>query len=1749
MDLAATQVYEDDDFLFTQKISHALEEEESVQVGTLSINSTDYPIKKGITKIGRFGSCDIVINDVTVSKLHAEIEASGGQGSTWLSDLNSSNKTKLNNLTLQVARSYELKDGSVIEFGRVRATYRTYCPTDDSMIPETPAPSRQKTANIIIPNTPDSSLNNSSSVDGDGSIIFGTQKDDENSVFRRPQIPQQCQSSTSVGKKKTSMNESNDSRIATLRTSDTNVSESRTSIYDLETQTFEEGCKTTSNSIYDMETQVGPIDISERVVDANATKQMPKLNVSDKTAGRSVTDIHDVEMQNYIDDINEMETQKSNLNIRNVTEKKIDIRVTETQSYVDDTVKDDSNVQKSEIDKNNGRQKSSADIERSIHDLETQKYIAEDISDLETQLELNSIATSEQNRDISDMETQLEANVMVDKTSNNQVNKDKNKNGAESTSNCEDGINREDITKSPRSRSDSPASLNLSSPGVEGDPSSPLNQSGHLLESSDLLEFFSEGIEKQGEAQAPNASTPKPSTKISERDSNVENERNVVNDEENNDDDDDDIFETPTQRNFEALMSDSETDEKDVPVMRKVSKKKHGKPQSEKNNDDSETDAEEYVAELAKKPCTSPKTLNKPSTEDVSNKNDPGTSIESEDMFDAPTQRLDDCRTIKASTNSSTNQAENANEINEAEIDYMAPTQIIRDVDQGNQTCTSKKNQNVDDVANTQIINTKSIDCTTENLDCEDIDYELAPTQVISEIKNKEKNSISKTGSTRVNLNDTVERELNEMFDDVNDINNSHESPLMSTQCLENLLESSQCDDSANKTIAGVRDTGSVLQKQIQKKNRASFNQHSHNLPSTEVNANATNKAETDSQDVYFSTITTRRKRNIIRDTQEFADSVENTTPHQDVNSSQASKANNKKAMDDNVAVESDKRRKRIPKNKSDAITETLNDNSRNEIISSEKNERSLRSSKRKDEAPSERSKQILGSNQAKIGVDDAEENTPICTPCPLENGQRLQTLYENDDDILMRLPAVRMSGTLSNPASPSASSTSTVRSTSSKRDAARSKAKKNTASRGKSLRKRDTENSEKNGPSGSHSNFVLGTLMTDKMPTLVDTSGDSDSETERKRFHQMAGRMFNNKLSCPKQQDEENEESARISPNLSEHSKQNMDVESKNSVRTSSRIKRHSSKQNDESSRDFQKETCIKNTASGAARSTKLETKSVIAKRKVSQNVTEKSEQVTSKKRKTAQATEECPVSTRDRGNTMKTATDRQSPNILQFTKMNSCENSSTNMKFLEDNKAASKTTLQETHEISLNTGTDGNVGSGRANVKRTRRIIYDNQVTTHVNDEKKNELAEIKRTETQVVQSQDKVLRVLLSPIKSPADDASQEVERIMARGPSNAQDKNLSIRESNKAKIFQRQLRTRSRKRPGSDTDSVLTESSVSSGIDSDNTQLDNFAPKAKRGRYAISSVSSLPEAQISKKETFKKPTRINQNSTGSILDSSIGSTTGESSQSSTGSDASTSSRFSRSKAASMKKKQKIESNQNRLIDESASKLNASVEVPSPVSTPSRTRRSTSILNTSTSSAMRHKVLFTGLTEDYNKLIKTLGGIKVEDPAKCTVLVTDKVRRTYKFLCALAKGVPIVAIDWLKDSETAERFLDWENYILKDPAAEAKFGFRLRKSLDKAKEKKLLDGYIVVLTPSVAPPPIEELKHIIASCGGKALLRPPTKWPERAIVLSREEDLSNARKFLAKAPNTVTVQSTEFILTGILRQETDFVKYKLT
>lgn len=90
-----------------------------------------------------------------------------------------------------------------------------------------------------------------------------------------------------------------------------------------------------------------------------------------------------------------------------------------------------------------------------------------------------------------------------------------------------------------------------------------------------------------------------------------------------------------------------------------------------------------------------------------------------------------------------------------------------------------------------------------------------------------------------------------------------------------------------------------------------------------------------------------------------------------------------------------------------------------------------------------------------------------------------------------------------------------------------------------------------------------------------------------------------------------------------------------------------------------------------------------------------------------------------------------------------------------------------------------------------------------------------------------------------------------------------------------------------------------------------------------------------------------------------------------------------------------------------------------------------------------------------------------------------MTDKVRRTLKFLRAASQGTPIVSVNWLVDSTKKNNIQELENYIVKDPAAEAKFGFNLSESLKKAREKKMLEGFTVVLTPNISAPPPSELK----------------------------------------------------------------------
>ncbi|KAJ3180134.1 Mediator of DNA damage checkpoint protein 1 [Gaertneriomyces sp. JEL0708] len=195
---------------------------------------------------------------------------------------------------------------------------------------------------------------------------------------------------------------------------------------------------------------------------------------------------------------------------------------------------------------------------------------------------------------------------------------------------------------------------------------------------------------------------------------------------------------------------------------------------------------------------------------------------------------------------------------------------------------------------------------------------------------------------------------------------------------------------------------------------------------------------------------------------------------------------------------------------------------------------------------------------------------------------------------------------------------------------------------------------------------------------------------------------------------------------------------------------------------------------------------------------------------------------------------------------------------------------------------------------------------------------------------------------------------------------------------------------------------------------------------------------------------------------------------------------------------------------------------------------------------------KVMFTGIpdSDERRKIVTMLKGEVVDSWSECTHLVTDRVRRTVKFLCALSAGKHIVSMKWLDGCKKAGKFIDVGNFLLKDAKAEKQYGFDLKRSLSVAKDQlggRLLSGIKIHATPSVKPP-VEELQEILQAAGGKmasGLPKTPPVDPRQVVVIgdpNDEEEVSSLESDGWK------VQSNEFILTGLLRMHLDFDSHVL-
>lgn len=90
------------------------------------------------------------------------------------------------------------------------------------------------------------------------------------------------------------------------------------------------------------------------------------------------------------------------------------------------------------------------------------------------------------------------------------------------------------------------------------------------------------------------------------------------------------------------------------------------------------------------------------------------------------------------------------------------------------------------------------------------------------------------------------------------------------------------------------------------------------------------------------------------------------------------------------------------------------------------------------------------------------------------------------------------------------------------------------------------------------------------------------------------------------------------------------------------------------------------------------------------------------------------------------------------------------------------------------------------------------------------------------------------------------------------------------------------------------------------------------------------------------------------------------------------------------------------------------------PKPVST--RVSRNTKV-NSATP-----KIMATGivLSDKEKQIVANLGGQIVTDCHECTHLVTNKIRKTYKFLSCLSRGAHILNERWLEESNKSKMFL---------------------------------------------------------------------------------------------------------------------------
>lgn len=125
-----------------------------------------------------------------------------------------------------------------------------------------------------------------------------------------------------------------------------------------------------------------------------------------------------------------------------------------------------------------------------------------------------------------------------------------------------------------------------------------------------------------------------------------------------------------------------------------------------------------------------------------------------------------------------------------------------------------------------------------------------------------------------------------------------------------------------------------------------------------------------------------------------------------------------------------------------------------------------------------------------------------------------------------------------------------------------------------------------------------------------------------------------------------------------------------------------------------------------------------------------------------------------------------------------------------------------------------------------------------------------------------------------------------------------------------------------------------------------------------------------------------------------------------------------------------------------------------------------------------------------EKYEQLFKDLGAKIVSRIAEADFLLTkDDFESTSKVLASICKGIPIVGDEFMDESFKAGKWLNPQDFIIRDSKLEQAKKINLKDQIQKASQQKLFQECSVFATKNTKIP-FDRLKEIIENAGGECL-----------------------------------------------------------